>query len=55
MQAMALQSGSPAIDHGGTAATGCPATDQRGLPPPDPQDGALGQCDIGAYESQGVQ
>lgn len=39
----ALQSGSPAIDAGDTAA--CPATDQRGVPRPQ---GA--GCDIGAYE-----
>jgi hypothetical protein len=51
---MALQPGSPAIDHGGTSATGCPATDQRGLPRPDAQDGPQGQCDIGAFESQGI-
>jgi hypothetical protein len=52
---MALLPGSPAVDHGGTRATGCPSTDQRGLPRPDSQDGALGPCDIGAYESRGVQ
>jgi CSLREA domain-containing protein len=44
---MALEAGSPAIDHGGTAATGCPATDQRGVP--RPQGPA---CDIGAFEVQ---
>ena len=38
-------SGSPAIDHGGTRATGCPAADQRGVP--RPQGPA---CDIGAVE-----
>jgi hypothetical protein len=53
-QTMALLPGSPAIDHGGTHATGCPATDQRGLPRPDAADGPEGQCDIGAFESQGV-
>jgi hypothetical protein len=37
--------GSPAIDHGGTPATGCPATDQRGVS--RPQGPA---CDIGAVE-----
>jgi hypothetical protein len=37
--------GSPAIDHGGTRATGCPATDQRGVS--RPQGPA---CDIGAVE-----
>jgi predicted outer membrane repeat protein len=42
---MALQAGSPAIDHGGTSANGCPATDQRGVS--RPQGPA---CDIGAYE-----
>jgi large repetitive protein len=42
---MALKAGSPAIDHGGTAATGCPAADQRGVP--RPQGPA---CDIGAFE-----
>jgi len=52
-QTMALSAGSPAIDAGGTSATGCPTTDQRGQARPDePAD--LGACDIGAYESQGV-
>jgi len=37
--------GSPAIDHGGTRATGCPAGDQRGVS--RPQGPA---CDIGAVE-----
>lgn len=37
--------GSPAIDRGGTAANGCPATDQRGIKRPQ---GAA--CDIGAVE-----
>jgi CSLREA domain-containing protein len=49
----ALQSGSPAIDHGGTTANGCPTTDQRGLPRPD-ETADNGSCDIGAYESQGA-
>jgi hypothetical protein len=49
----ALLAGSPAIDHGGTTALGCPALDQRGDPRPDEvSDG--GACDIGAYESQGL-
>jgi CSLREA domain-containing protein len=52
-QTQALLSGSPAIDHAGTSAGGCPATDQRGAPRPD-EAGDLGSCDIGAYESQGV-
>jgi CSLREA domain-containing protein len=39
--------GSPAINHGGTRATGCPATDQRGVS--RPQGPA---CDIGAVEVQ---
>jgi CSLREA domain-containing protein len=39
--------GSPAIDHGGTRATGCPAADQRGVS--RPQGPA---CDIGAVEVQ---
>lgn len=39
--------GSPAIDHGGTRATGCPAADQRGVT--RPQGPA---CDIGAVEVQ---
>ena len=43
---MALLSGSPAIDHGGSSANGCPATDQRGIVRPQ---GAA--CDIGAYET----
>jgi len=41
----ALLPGSPAIDHGGSSATGCPATDQRGVGRPQ---GA--SCDMGAYE-----
>ncbi len=44
-QTQALQPGSPAIDHGGTSANGCPPTDQRGVP--RPQGPA---CDIGAFE-----
>jgi hypothetical protein len=52
-QTQALQSGSPAIDHGGSATASCPATDQRGLPRPD-ETGDNGACDKGAYESQGV-
>jgi len=40
-----LRRGSPAINRGGTGATGCPATDQRGLPRP------FGPaCDIGSME-----
>jgi hypothetical protein len=53
-QTMALEPASPAIDQGGTRATGCPATDQRGQPRPDEaRDG--GACDSGAYESQGLR
>jgi hypothetical protein len=52
-QTMALLRGSPAIDHGGTRATGCPARDQRGLPRPD-ESSDNGACDMGAYESQGI-
>jgi hypothetical protein len=44
-QTQALQPGSPAIDHGGTSANGCPPTDQRGIT--RPQGPA---CDIGAFE-----
>jgi hypothetical protein len=44
-QTMALMPGSPAIDHGGTAANGCPPTDQRGVTRPQ---GPV--CDIGAFE-----
>jgi hypothetical protein len=52
-QTRALRPGSPAIDHGGTRASGCPAADQRGKARPDePADS--GACDIGAYESQGL-
>jgi CSLREA domain-containing protein len=44
-QTRALLAGSPARDAGGTSATGCPATDQRGVSRP------MGlACDIGAYE-----
>ena len=42
----ALQTGSPAIDAGGTAATGCPPMDQRSYLRPG--DGIA--CDIGAFE-----
>jgi hypothetical protein len=44
-QTQALQPGSPAIDHGGTSANGCPPADQRGIT--RPQGPA---CDIGAFE-----
>src|SRR6266700_3016157 len=44
-QTQALEPGSPAIDHGGTSANGCPPTDQRGIT--RPQGPA---CDIGAFE-----
>ncbi len=44
-QTQALKAGSPAIDHGGTSANGCPPTDQRGVT--RPQGPA---CDIGAFE-----
>jgi CSLREA domain-containing protein len=44
-QTMALLPGSLAIDHGGTAANGCPATDQRGVTRPHGP-----ACDIGAFE-----
>lgn len=43
---MALLTGSPAIDHGGTRAQGCPATDQRGVTRPQGL-----ACDIGAFEA----
>ena len=49
----ALQVGSPAIDHGGTAADGCPVSDQRGRARPD-EAGDQGACDMGAYESHGI-
>jgi hypothetical protein len=52
-QTQALLAGSPAIDHGGTATVGCPSTDQRGVARPD-EAGDNGNCDMGAYESQGV-
>lgn len=42
---LALLPGSNAIDHGGTSANGCPATDERGIARPS---GAA--CDIGAFE-----
>ncbi|MGH2364712.1 MAG: S8 family serine peptidase, partial [Chloroflexota bacterium] len=45
-ETMALLSGSPAIDTGGTSANGCPSVDQPGLSRPQ---GAA--CDIGAYEA----
>jgi hypothetical protein len=40
-ETMALPEGSPALDAG----HGCPETDQRGEPRPDP-------CDLGAYERE---
>lgn len=46
-QTIALQQGSPAID---AEASGCPATDQRGVPRPD-TDISETSCDIGAYAS----
>jgi CSLREA domain-containing protein len=49
----ALKLGSPAIDRGGTAANGCPATDQRGRVRPDNGNDS-GACDIGSFETQGV-
>jgi len=45
METMALEPGSPAIDHGTNE--GCPQTDQRGAPRPQPPGGI---CDIGAVE-----
>ena len=47
-QTIALQQGSPAID---AEASGCPATDQRGVPRPD-TDASETSCDIGAFETQ---
>ena len=47
-QTIALQQGSPAID---AQASGCPATDQRGVPRPD-TDTSETSCDIGAFETQ---
>ena len=45
----ALPAGSPAIDAG----SGCPSTDQRGLPrPADGNGDGTAACDIGAYEYQ---
>lgn len=44
---LALLPGSPAMDHGGTSANGCPATDQRGVVRPQGL-----ACDIGAYEAK---
>ncbi len=49
-QTHALRAGSPALDaipEGGNSYNGAPATDQRGVPRPQPTDG---NCDIGAYE-----
>jgi len=45
----ALLAGSPAIDAGDN--TGCPGTDQRGVPRPlDTQTAGVAVCDIGAFE-----
>jgi CSLREA domain-containing protein len=52
-QTMSLQPGSPAIDRGGTRASGCPSTDQRGVTRPD-EAGDDEACDMGAYESRGI-
>lgn len=52
-QTIALQSTSPAIDAIPHGNANCPGIDQRGLPRPDPEDGANGACDVGAYEYQG--
>lgn len=50
---MPLKLGSPAIDHGTN--TGCPSTDQRGLPRPKDGDGnGTKICDMGATESSRV-
>jgi hypothetical protein len=46
-QTIALQAGSAAIDQIPATGAGCPQTDQRGVPRPQP---AGGECDIGAYE-----
>jgi hypothetical protein len=43
----ALLPGSPAIDPGGDTTTGCPATDERGVPRPKGVS-----CDIGAFEAE---
>ena len=51
-ETLALLTASPAIDAGGTSATGCPAVDQRGVARPDGAGETV--CDIGAYESQGL-
>ncbi len=49
-QTIALQAG-PAIDAVPLTNLTCPATDQRGLPRPDPEPTPETACDIGAYES----
>ena len=58
-ETIAQQAGSPAIDaipYASCTDQAMPAhrvnTDQRGQPRPDPEDGASGTCDIGAYEFQ---
>jgi hypothetical protein len=48
-----VATGSPAIDGGSN--TGCPATDQRGLPrPSDGDNNGTSICDVGAVEIQGT-
>jgi len=45
LQTDALESGSPAINHGSPTAGSCPTTDARGVP-----RSLGGRCDVGAYE-----
>lgn len=49
-ETIALQPTSVAIDAIPTSSGLCPATDERGLPRPDPGESGTAACDVGAFE-----